>query len=169
MPEMSNNGRPWWESQLDWSLPDSMRDTWRFGRRMVRNIPATLSAYKLGKDSHVDSIEPDPVEKIGTPKRAAAQTDLAKVAELITQKSEEMTVIERMAPVAVPTPANETMAPAAVSTRAISAPVSKAAALPLPAMPKDRRKAKGDEQETPPAPKKKVTLELLLDPDYTDY
>jgi hypothetical protein len=57
-------GKCWWESQLDWTLPDSVQDTIEAGGRLLRNIPATLSAYKLGKTSPMDHLCPDPVEKI---------------------------------------------------------------------------------------------------------
>ena len=55
----------WWEEGLEWNLNSSLADTMKLGR-WLRNIPSTLSAYHLGKESHVDQIEPDPVERIGS-------------------------------------------------------------------------------------------------------
>lgn len=63
MPD-SVDPKPWWDSQLEWNLPDSLHDTMRMGQRLLRNIPATLSAYKLGKTTPQDHLEPDPVERI---------------------------------------------------------------------------------------------------------
>lgn len=79
----NSGSKPWWESQLDWNLPDSLHDTLRMGRHLLRNIPSTLSAYKLGKSSPVDHLEPDPVEKIGSPKPAAKQSTTRPMPRII--------------------------------------------------------------------------------------
>jgi hypothetical protein len=62
----NSESRSWWENQLDWSLPDSLEDTLKIGGQLIKNIPATLAAYRLGKTSPVDRLESEPVEKITT-------------------------------------------------------------------------------------------------------
>ena len=50
----------WWETNLDWSLSGSLHET----VEAFRTLPSTLNAHRLNKPSPVDSLAPDPVEKI---------------------------------------------------------------------------------------------------------
>lgn len=56
--------KQWWESEMDWTLPNSLQGTLEAGQRLLRNIPATLGAYRLGKSTPLDRLNPDPVEKL---------------------------------------------------------------------------------------------------------
>jgi hypothetical protein len=82
----NSDSKSWWENQLDWSLPDSLEDTLKIGGQLIKNIPATLAAYRLGKTSPVDRLESEPVEKISTnnlkPKIVAASSESSQKAEV---------------------------------------------------------------------------------------
>lgn len=187
----NGSGRPWWESQLDWNLPGSLEDTLRLSRDVIRNIPATLSAYRLGKTSRVDEIEPDPVVKIG--------------GSNLTNERQKIT-ITRPIPRAVPPPPPLPLQPVTLgvprgvgipekipidifrdAVRSMSATYAKLQAIPRSRETSVEKKAEAavvnisfleqtiaptreiPEGKSAPAPRKKVTLEQLLDPDFCDY
>jgi hypothetical protein len=163
-----HGSKPWWESRLDWTLPESLETTLRMSRDLLRNIPQTLSAYKLGKSSPLDELEPDPIERIGSGKRQAkVEATKPRVAR---------------APIVVPPPPPP---PVQWGIRAINMPPasSKPAWMPL-----------GDEDEALDEPeiqsmhdklkalektlqqviareeaKGVLSLEQLLDPEFCDY
>ncbi len=189
----NGSGRPWWESQLDWNLPGSLEDTLRLSRDVIRNIPATLSAYRLGKTSRVDEIEPDPVVKIG--------------GSYMTNERQKVAITHPM-PRAVPPPPPPPLplqpvtlgVPRGVgipekipmdifrdAVRSMSATYAKLQAIPRSRETSVEKKAEATvrsiafleetiaptrqipERKSIPAPRKKLTLEQLLDPDFCDY
>jgi hypothetical protein len=161
--------KPWWESRLDWTLPESLETTLRMGRDLLRNIPQTLSAYNLGKTSPLDELEPDPIERIGSGKRQA-QTEATKVK------------VAR-APIVVPPPPPP---PVQWGIRAINMPPASSKPVWMPLQDDDTRELYEPEVESMQQRLKKLErtlqetiareeeknalcLEQLLDPEFCDY
>jgi hypothetical protein len=142
MTDMANNGKPWWDSQLDWNLPDNLHESLRLGRNLLRNIPQTLTAYRLGKTSPIDTVEPDPVEKIKgfEPVKRTPQRPLPRIMP---------------PPPKPPTPV----------TMGIPRGVNMPKALP----PTESEEKEKVDRIVEAIEKKKLTLENLLDPNFTDY
>lgn len=188
----NGSGKPWWESQLDWNLPGDLENTVRMSRDVLRNIPATLSAYRLGKTSLVDEFEPDPVVKIGGTKSTSEKPKFT-----ITRP------IPRVVPPPPPLPPVKPVTlgvPRGVAVpdklqadvfwnplKSISATYARLQAIPRSretGSEKTAEKAlisvrmlevtmapthKIANKKTLPEPRNKLTLEQLLDPEFCDY
>lgn len=152
------NSRPWWESRLDWTLPESLEITLRMGRNLMRNIPQTLAAYRLGKASPLDELEPDPVEKIGDGKSQTVESQKPKVSK---------------APKVVPPPPPP---PVQWGVRAVNMPPASKPSWASATQPKMEtmreklRKMEATLQEViKREERKQLSLEQLLDPDFDEY
>ncbi len=185
----NGSGKPWWESQLDWNLPGSLETTLRMSRDVLRNIPATLSAYRLGKTSRVDEIEPDPVVKIGGAKSTSEMQKITKPRPVprvvLVPPPPPLQPVTLGVPRGVGIPDK---IPADVfRTKSVSATYAKLQAIPRSRDTSVEKKAETtllniqdlhknavepkqeivDKKQI--APRKKLTLEQLLDPDFCDY
>lgn len=147
MPEQTNP-KPWWEANLEWTLTACLQERLEANQRRVRGIPETINAHHLEQPSHIDGMEPDPVEKIAK-----------------TTKP-----MERI-PRAVPPPPK----PPCLEQRNALPPLNAVRGVNMPAV-FSKDESKEQEEEEPPAqveenkaPERKFTLEQLLDPDYCGY
>ena len=61
---LNSDSKNWWETQLEWNLAENLQNTLEQSQRMLKNIPATMSAHKLNKPSKIYELEADPIEKI---------------------------------------------------------------------------------------------------------
>jgi hypothetical protein len=146
----SGGGRPWWESRMDWTLPESLEITLRMSRDLLRNIPQAVSAHKLGKTSPLDELEPDPIEKMVVEKT----TTEIHIAE--ESRTTPRSKAPRVVPPPPPSPAKDVRAINMPSM--YSAPARTAATSPDAA-----------EQMDQEVSKCKITLEQLLDPDFDEF
>jgi hypothetical protein len=143
-------GRPWWESRMDWTLPETLETTLRMSRDLLRNIPQAVSAHKVGKTSPLDDLEPDPIEKMVVEKTT---TELHIVEESrTTQRSKA----PRVVPPPPPSPAK--------GVRAINMPPTSSSPARTAATSPDAA-----EQIDQEVSKCKITLEQLLDPDFDQF
>jgi hypothetical protein len=176
--------KPWWESRLDWTLPENLETTLRMGRNLLRNIPATISAYRLGKASPLDELEPDPVERIGAKKQ-----DQEPQAVHAQSKARPAPKVIPPPPPPPPPPVQWGVPRAINMPPAVSKPAWQAAkpsellkkleqtlsrhtdllkkletslVIKQPEQPEKEKAKEGSQQKS----EKKLTLEQLLDPDF---
>lgn len=147
----SGGGRPWWESRMDWTLPESLEITLRMSRDLLRNIPQAVSAHKLGKTSPLDELEPDPIEKMVVEK-TTTELHIAEQPRTAHRSKTPPTVV----PPPPPSPAKAVRAINMPSS--VSMPARTAATSPDAAEQIDREVSKC-----------KITLEQLLDPDFDEF
>jgi hypothetical protein len=151
--------RPWWESRLDWTLRENLEITLRMSRDLFRNIPQTLSAYRLGKASPLDELEPDPIEKIAD----------IKIPEPVVATKAKVAKAPKVLPPPPPPPVQWGIR--AVNMPPVTKPTSLSATQPkMDTMREKLRKMEQTLQQVIAREERKaMSLEQLLDPDFDEY